>query len=205
MKQWKEAAMRGEQQRDMLRGLPLPKDVESALARLASWSHEYGSGLCSGGKPDTFGEGMRAAKEQVAAILSGMRGETEDAPSSVLWRIESAICIEGDYVPDGADDARHPVERRIAAMNAVILRMQDATDATRPRVGVAEDSARKSGLQRVLDGLFIFFRHGGADVCAQHDRLSAGPGAGATLTQEEQTQLKADGWFQDEDAWVIFT
>lgn len=44
--------------------------VEGALARVETWTHEYGASL----KPtraDTFGDGMREAKGQVGRILRG--------------------------------------------------------------------------------------------------------------------------------------
>lgn len=63
----------------------------------------------------------------------------------------------------------------------------------------------KSQLQCVLDGLAIFAKHGGTDVCAQHDKLYAGPSIDAELSPEELAQLEADGWFEDEDSWAIFT
>lgn len=39
------------------------------VGRLVLWSHCYGEELCPGSRPDTFGEGMRAAKEAVCVIL----------------------------------------------------------------------------------------------------------------------------------------
>lgn len=45
------------------------------------------------------------------------------ANSETLTRIEHATCIEGDYAPDSPDDTRHPVERRVAAMQADLARI----------------------------------------------------------------------------------
>lgn len=49
-----------------------------ALEAIAEWTHEYGRNLCPGARADTYGEGIRAAKAQVRAILeryeSGERG-----------------------------------------------------------------------------------------------------------------------------------
>jgi hypothetical protein len=39
--------------------------------------------------------------------------------AGVLSRIELAWCIEGDYAPDDPDDKRHPIERRLAGMQAM--------------------------------------------------------------------------------------
>ncbi len=64
-----EATRRGEEQRELLRRLPLPRDIEDALSQLRTWTLEHGAALCPNGRPDTFGEGMRAAKKQVATIL----------------------------------------------------------------------------------------------------------------------------------------
>jgi len=65
--------------------------------------------------------------------------------------------------------------------------------------------SKKSKLQCVLDGLTIFARHGGTDVCAVHDQFFAGPSDGAELTAEERAALVADGWFESEDSWAVFT
>lgn len=39
------------------------------LNYIAKWSKTYGAALCPGTRPDTFGEGMREAKEQIKSIL----------------------------------------------------------------------------------------------------------------------------------------
>jgi hypothetical protein len=65
--------------------------------------------------------------------------------------------------------------------------------------------SKKSKLQCVLDGLTIFARHGGTDVNAVYDQFFAGPGDDAELTAEELAALEADGWFEDEDGWAVFT
>lgn len=44
--------------------------ARAALARIEAWSKLYGSTLCPGpGSADTFGDGMRAAKRQIASLL----------------------------------------------------------------------------------------------------------------------------------------
>jgi len=55
---------------DDLQNAELQEEKKARLGRLINWTHEYGASLCPGSRPDTFGEGMRAAKEQVAVILS---------------------------------------------------------------------------------------------------------------------------------------
>lgn len=45
------------------------KEMENALADVAQWTHEFGAHLCPPGA-DTYGEGVRDCKQQVADILS---------------------------------------------------------------------------------------------------------------------------------------
>lgn len=47
--------------------------AEKALVRIEDWTLQYGAALCPNGSSDTFGDGMRAAKKQVAA-LAAIRG-----------------------------------------------------------------------------------------------------------------------------------
>ena len=59
---------------DVNRLLDMIEDVEDRLrtlrCRVREWTQEYGAALCPGwGVGDTYGEGMRAAKDQVRAIL----------------------------------------------------------------------------------------------------------------------------------------
>ena len=42
---------------------------EATLNKIFQWTTKYGEALCPKGRPDSFGEGMRAAKEQVKALL----------------------------------------------------------------------------------------------------------------------------------------
>lgn len=42
--------------------------LAAVVAAIDEWSHEHGAALCPTG-PDTFGEGMRAAKAQIRRIL----------------------------------------------------------------------------------------------------------------------------------------
>lgn len=43
--------------------------AEERLARIVEWTHAHGAALClTAGSADTFGDGMRAAKKQVAAL-----------------------------------------------------------------------------------------------------------------------------------------
>lgn len=44
---------------------------DEILTRILAWTHEYGASLKPPG-PDTYGEGMRDAKDQVAAILRSL-------------------------------------------------------------------------------------------------------------------------------------
>jgi hypothetical protein len=49
------------------------KRLRLIVAKLENWTHEMGANLCPTGA-DTYGEGVRACKAQVAAILAkGMR------------------------------------------------------------------------------------------------------------------------------------
>jgi hypothetical protein len=54
--------------------------IHAVLSRLSEWSMQHGAALCPGHHADTFGEGMREAKRQVAAILDcrATPGETTD-------------------------------------------------------------------------------------------------------------------------------
>lgn len=49
----------------------MSKELEAELvAKLQSWAHTYGKELCPGfGDADSFGDGMRAAKQQIQHIL----------------------------------------------------------------------------------------------------------------------------------------
>lgn len=65
------------------------------LSRLVEWTHQYGAALCPGSHADTFGEGMRAAKDQVSVLLAtlprdasqggGTAEMTWDASTVVPW------------------------------------------------------------------------------------------------------------------------
>lgn len=44
-------------------------EMEAALGRVKTWTHEHGAALCPPGA-DTYGEGKRDAKREVAGILS---------------------------------------------------------------------------------------------------------------------------------------
>ena len=44
--------------------------LEEALHRLETWTHEMGANLCPGGRADSFGEGVREMKAQVARMLA---------------------------------------------------------------------------------------------------------------------------------------
>lgn len=72
-------------------GVPMPADpldgvsegiraleAENAalLGRIESWTHEHGAALCPRGA-DTYGNGMRDAKQQVAAILRSAKPSKE--------------------------------------------------------------------------------------------------------------------------------
>jgi hypothetical protein len=59
----------GAEQTALLRGLPLPQHLEDMFARLWTWTTTYGEALCPRLRADTFGEGMREAKEQVSRLL----------------------------------------------------------------------------------------------------------------------------------------
>jgi hypothetical protein len=64
---------------------------------------------------------IKALKEQVHRLKSDVHGEMmlREAAESTLNRIEHAWCIEGDYAANGPDDKRHPIERRLAGMQAM--------------------------------------------------------------------------------------
>jgi len=50
-----------------------PDNTTSLLDILWKWTHAYGEALCPGSHPDTFGEGMREAKEQVEGLIQKSR------------------------------------------------------------------------------------------------------------------------------------
>lgn len=60
-------------------------DSEEVLSQLRTWASTYGASLCPGTRPDTFGEGMREAKAQVARIL-GSRDVLNDTGKLVVVR-----------------------------------------------------------------------------------------------------------------------
>jgi len=45
--------------------------------------------------------------------------EHKDDAAAILFRAEQHWCIEGDYAPDDENDKRHPLERRLASMQAM--------------------------------------------------------------------------------------
>lgn len=56
------------------------EEMDDILGRLVEWTHEYGKSLCPTGA-DTYGEGVRACKRQVANII-GARGTPEPEDQS---------------------------------------------------------------------------------------------------------------------------
>jgi hypothetical protein len=44
--------------------------LRGVLGRVIDWTHQYGAALCPGTRPDTFGEGMREAKEQIKRLAA---------------------------------------------------------------------------------------------------------------------------------------
>lgn len=49
-------------------------ELEAVVSRIRTWAHEHGAALCPPGA-DTYGEGKREAKREVASILSAaLRG-----------------------------------------------------------------------------------------------------------------------------------
>ncbi|HQR18029.1 MAG TPA: hypothetical protein PK948_06645 [Gemmatimonadales bacterium] len=61
----------------------MARSAEEVLALIGQWVHEHGAALKPRGA-DTFGEGMREAKRQVAALLA-----TAPEPEPVLGTCES--------------------------------------------------------------------------------------------------------------------
>ncbi|MBP9863663.1 MAG: hypothetical protein KBD62_37300 [Kofleriaceae bacterium] len=60
---------RAEKDRDEARGL---------LGRIGDWTHQFGAALCpTAGSADSFGDGMREAKRQVATIVAAHLGRSE--------------------------------------------------------------------------------------------------------------------------------
>ena len=49
----------------------------------------------------------------------------------------------------------------------------------------------------IMVGLTIFARHGGTNVCAEHDQVFAGQGDDEALSDEEIATLLDHGWFHD--------
>ena len=66
-----EALRRGREQSKLLERLPLPPEVERTLSRLVEWSMTFGAAL-NPTAADTYGEGVRACKAQVAEMLRGL-------------------------------------------------------------------------------------------------------------------------------------
>jgi len=56
---------------------PAAGEVPGLRSALTAWVHEHGATLCPNNMPDTFGEGMRAAKRQIWSLLAAY-------PKSVL-------------------------------------------------------------------------------------------------------------------------
>jgi hypothetical protein len=54
--------------------------LEEALHRLETWTHEMGANLCPGGRADSFGEGVREMKAQVARMLAQVPRATLEEP-----------------------------------------------------------------------------------------------------------------------------
>lgn len=49
------------------------EELQLTINRLAEWTHEFGAALCPWSAPgsvDSFGDGIRAAKSQVARIIA---------------------------------------------------------------------------------------------------------------------------------------
>jgi hypothetical protein len=67
--------------------------------------------------------------------------------ASVLSRIEQQWVIEGDYADDGPDDKRHPIERRLAGMQAM-----HARDVERLRAELEKTRAELENCQARLKG-----------------------------------------------------
>ncbi len=52
--------------------------AEDALGRLREWTDRYGAELCPGpGRADTYGEGVRASKDQVRRLLRPLDAAVE--------------------------------------------------------------------------------------------------------------------------------
>lgn len=71
--------------------------------------------------------------------------------ADVLLRIEQGWCIEGDYADD-EEDKRHPVERRLAAMQAMYLadveKLRRQLEALRDACAAAHHEKRAVGVMR---------------------------------------------------------
>lgn len=50
--------------------------AEAKLARIETWTHRFGAALCPK-RADTYGEGMRDAKQQVSDLLRAALGESK--------------------------------------------------------------------------------------------------------------------------------
>lgn len=83
-------------------------DDKRALGAVWEWTHQYGAALKPPGA-DTYGEGMRDAKEQVQRLLSGassmaadlaaMRAQRDEARKLVRSALRCKVC--GDSTRHG--------------------------------------------------------------------------------------------------------
>lgn len=71
-------------------------ELREAAARIAQWTHEHGKALCpTAGSSDTFGDGMRAAKQQVRALLPAA-SEPAKEPSDHGFAVGDIVRVTGD-------------------------------------------------------------------------------------------------------------
>ena len=78
-------------------------DDKRALGAVWEWTHQYGAALKPPGA-DTYGEGMRDAKEQVQRLLSGASSMSADLATLRAQRDEARELVrryvEGDCLYD---------------------------------------------------------------------------------------------------------
>lgn len=69
-------------------------DDKRALGAVWEWTHQYGAALKPPGA-DTYGEGMRDAKEQVQRLLSGASSMAADLATLRAQRDEARALVRG--------------------------------------------------------------------------------------------------------------
>lgn len=60
-------------------------------------------------------------------------------------------------------------------------------------------------LEKIKEGLEIFIRNGGMDICAEHDVIYSGPDFKKKMPDADLVRLGELGWWEDEQTgWQHF-